>query len=105
MIKVLVKEPNKKAILKEINEFLRTKQAIVGGRIEIVTINHDPEILLICNEEGKLKGLEASFSFRGEIIVGTVLFARGDDEGDIVGLEDDDLELIHRLTGVGVGRV
>ena len=103
MIKVLVKEPNKIAVLKEIEGDLKTMQAIVGGYIEIVTINDDLGILLICNEEGKLEGLEANFPFRGDSFVGTVFFARGNDEGEIVGLEDGDLgRIIHGLTGIEV---
>ena len=104
MLKVLVKEPNKPAVLKEIEGDLASMQAIVGGYIEILTINHNPKIPLICNEEGKLEGLEANFSFRNDVIVGTVFFARGRDyEGDIVGLEDGDLEIIQGLTGIEVG--
>ena len=102
MIKVLVKEPGKPAVLKEIENTLKSAQALVGGYIEILTINHNPKIPLICNEEGKLKGLKPNFPFRGDHIVGTVFFARGDDEGDLASLEDGDLEIIQELTGVEV---
>ena len=103
MIKVLVKEPGKSAALREIEGDLKTMQAIVGGYIEIVTINHNPDILLVCNEEGKLEGLEANFPFNGDSFVGTVFFARGDDEREIIGLEDGDLgRIIHGLTGIEV---
>ena len=103
MIKVLVKEPNKIAVLKEIEGDLKSMQAIVGGRIEVVTLSHDPKILLICNEEGKLNGLKANIAIRGDRVAGTVFFALGDDEGEIVGLEDGDLgRIIHGLTGIEV---
>ena len=102
MIKVIVKEPNKIAVLKEIENTLKSAQAIVGGYIEILTITHDPKILLICNEEGKLKGLKPNFPFRGDLMVGTVFFTRGDDEGDLASLEDGDLEIIQGLTGIEV---
>ena len=102
MIKVLVKEPGKSAALREIEGDLKSMQAIVGGCIEIVTINHNPDILLVCNEEGKLDDLDDNFPFRGDFIVGTVFFARGDDEREIIGLEDGDLEIVHGLTGIGV---
>lgn len=101
MIKALVKEPNKTAAFKEIEDDLKSMQDLVGGYIEIEIINHDPDILLICNEEGKLNGLEANFVFRGDHIVGTVFFARGNEDGEIVGLEDGDLgKIIHGLTGI-----
>ena len=102
MIKALVKEPGKRAVLKEIEGDLTSMQVLVGGWIEIVTINDDPSIILICNEEGKLEGLEPNFSFRGDLIVGTVFFARGDDEGDIIGLEDGDSVIIWGLTGITI---
>lgn len=102
MIKVLVKQPNKPAVLKEIEGDLKSMQAVVGGYIEIVTISHDLRILLICNEEGKLEGLKPNFPFRRDSFVGTVFFARGNDEGEIVELEDGDLEIIQRLTGIEV---
>ena len=102
MIKVIVKEPNKIPVLKEIEGDLKSMQVLVGGRIEVVTINHDPKILLICNEEGKLKGLKANIAIRGDRVVGTVFFALGDDEGGIVGLEDGDLEIIQERIGIGV---
>ena len=102
MIKVLLKEPGKPAVLKEIENTLKSAQAIVGGYIEILTINHDPKIPLICNEEGKMDDLDDNFPLRGDFIVGTVFFARGDDEGDLASLEDGDLEIIQGLTGIAV---
>lgn len=102
MIKVLVKEPGKRAVLKEIEGDLKSMQVLVGGCIEIVTINYNPEILLICNEEGKLDDLDDNFPFRGDFIVGTVFFARGNNEGDVIGLEDGDSVIIWGLTGITI---
>ena len=102
MIKALVKEPGKRAVLKEIEGDLKSMQAVVGGCIEIVTINYNHEILLICNGEGKLDDLDDNFPFRGDFIVGTVLFARGNNEGGIVGLEDGDSVIIWGLTGITI---
>ena len=102
MIKVLVKEPNKSAVLREIEDDLKSMQAIVGGYIEIVTISHDPGILMICNETGKLDGLEINFPMMSDVIVGTVFFVRDNDEGDTVGLEDGDVEIVQRITWIDV---
>ena len=102
MIKVLVKEPGKPAALREIEGDLKSTQAVVGGCIEIVTIHYNPEILLICNEEGKFEGLDANFRLKRGLIVGTVFFARGNADGEIVGLEDGDLEIIQERTGIEV---
>ena len=102
MIKVLVKEPNKPAVLKEIDGDLKSMQAIVDGYIQVLPINANPDILLICNEEGKLEGLDVNFRLKRDLIVGTVFFARGDDEGEIIGLKDGDLEIIQERTGIEV---
>lgn len=104
MIKVLVKEPGKPAFFKEIESELEPAKTVVGGWIEVATISYNPSILMICNEEGKLKGLEHNFKLRGDSIVGTVFFARGTEEGEIVGLEDGDLEIIQRSTGIEVDK-
>lgn len=102
MIKVLVKEPGKLAALREIENSLKSAQSIVGGYIEIVAVYHDPRIIMFCDEEGKLKGLEVNLSHGKDLIVGPVFFARSDDEGDTAGLEDGDLEIIQGLTGIEV---
>ena len=74
-MEVLIKEPGKKAQLKNIKNNLETLQEIVGGYIE--TVNFDKAVV-ICNEEGLLKGLPfnceitregVSAKFAGTIII------------------------------------
>ena len=61
-IKVITKYPNQVAgSYKTIDNTLGALQKIVGGYIEAITAQFDPELLIICNEEGKLQGLEQSF--------------------------------------------
>lgn len=79
-IKVLIVEPMKKPRVAEIENTLATEQKIVEGYIE-ACYPFDDEIAIICNEEGKLKGLplnRAIYSENGElieIIAGTFIIA------------------------------
>ena len=59
----------KDPVVMEIDDTLEAKQKLVGGLIEIVPYKDD--LLLICNEEGKIKGLplnKAIYSDRGELV-------------------------------------
>ena len=75
-IKVLVKKPNERCELRTIDNCLETFQGIVGGWIEIAgnlaDVGHE-DIICICNEEGKLKGLEPNLYLNGDFIVGTII--------------------------------
>lgn len=55
-MKVVLVEPKKQARVVEIDHSLESMQQIVGGYIE--TFQLDDEVFIICNEEGKLNGLE-----------------------------------------------
>jgi len=55
-IRVLVVEPMKPCRVEEIGRNLEAMQAVVGGYIEEVTPFTEP-VAIVCNEEGKLKGL------------------------------------------------
>ena len=85
-MQVLVVEPLKAPYVKEINEGLISLQHEVGGPIEIAC-EFEYEAAILCNEEGKLEGLElnrALFDDHGEIrdiIAGSFV---------IVGLTEDD---------------
>ena len=54
LIKVVFVEPNKPAVVAEIENKLRGLQRAVGGNIEAIYFKDGT--CLICNEEGKLKG-------------------------------------------------
>ncbi len=67
MIKVLYKQVGKTMREKTIPNTLEACQELVGGPIEVVALM--PDVLLICNEEGKLRGL-APNPFNGRLYVG-----------------------------------
>lgn len=61
-------------------------------------------MLIVLNEEGKLKGLEDNFGIpchdgRVEVIVGDVAFISYDDDGSFVGLSDEHIDF---LSSVGL---
>lgn len=76
-IKAIIKRPDEPiGHVSYISDTLENLQRTVGGRIEVVPITPDG-LVMICNEEGKLQGLEKNFvMLRGlqvDIIVGDVI--------------------------------
>ena len=55
-ITVLVVEPEKPCQAREVEDELKALQDLVGGSIEVVT-PFEEGIAIVCNEEGKLRGL------------------------------------------------
>ena len=88
-IRVIIKRPDEEyGHVCNISDRLENLQKTVGGYIEVVPLTTSPDgkpILLICNEEGKLKGLEPNFSIDGELIVGTIFLcsSRGEEFDDL----------------------
>ena len=78
LIQVVLCEPGKKARIATISNTLPSLQQIVGGYIEAVYPFDDP-VAIICNEEGKINGLELNRALRDEsgkvydILAGTFL--------------------------------
>ena len=92
-MRVLYKEPGKAPRSMVIPNTLKMLQDLVGGYIETVRISDN--IVMIMNEEGKLKGLEPNFFFGalGDIIIGPVIIA-GEDGEDFASLSDEDADYI-----------
>lgn len=92
-IRVLVVEPNKLPYEKIIPNKLQDKQNLVGGLIEYTRVDGDEDSLLICNEEGKILGLDWNREIGHDIIAGT-FFIVGDnpDIGEDRSLTDEQIE-------------
>lgn len=75
-LKVIFKEVGKDPVVMEIDDTLEAKQKLVGGLIEIVPYKDD--LLLICNEEGKITNLKPNLQFDYDYIAGNC-FIVGDD--------------------------
>ncbi len=100
-LNVVIKEPGKDPFVKEIENDLTTYQEILGGMMEMVPFEKGQ--VLLCNEEGKLKGLEPNLILpSGDIIVGTVIII-GTDGEDFRSLTDEEAkEVILWLQIIGI---
>ena len=78
-IRILVKPPGKKPHVEYVRNELRSFQNIVEGCVETVTVADD--LVIICNEEGRINGLPYNCSVMGVPFVGTIIFAgvKGDE--------------------------
>lgn len=86
-IKVIIVEPMKEPYSTEIENTLEGLQKVVGGYIETVYLEDD--VVLVCNEEGKLMGLSGNRSLENDIIAGTFIVVGSNDEGEFVSLTED----------------
>lgn len=106
-MKVVMVEPNKPAYVTEIGRDYKSLQAAVGGGlIEMIGYLHDPDAIMVGNEEAKLIGMDALSAYGGkrcnrrflEGIVAGPFFICGDDgEGrsclqDFCSLSDEKCE-------------
>ena len=95
-LKVLIVEPQKEPCAVEIPAGLKGLQMAVGGYIEAVYPYEEP-VALVCNEEGKLLGLNLNRALRDEdghiydVLAGTFLVVGLGDE-DFTSLPDDLME-------------
>ena len=82
-IKVISKRAGEPARMVNVSNSLENLQRAVGGYIEAVRITSD--LVVICDEDGRLKGLPYNFSLGGHSFFGDVLLAgvKGEDFSDI----------------------
>ena len=90
MLNVLMVEPGATPIKTVLENSLSAMQEAVGGMIEFVYISDTAAIL--CNEEGKLIGLEGNRSVGNDIIVGTFYVLGHTNDGNCCSLPKDELE-------------
>ena len=96
-MRAIIKEVGKFPQIKEIENTLDTLKELVGGYIEVLRL--DDDILLICNEEGKLQGLPPNFAMGNDVIVGTVVFVSFDGKEDFTSLNDWQIEYLMSQLG------
>lgn len=95
-LQVLLVEPGKEPKKITIGGDLEDLQEVIGGHIELAYYYNDP-VVILCDEEGKLKGLPLNRAIRGvdggikDIMAGNFLIC-GDGEEDIESLSDDLME-------------
>ena len=87
-LRVLMVEPHKAPYEAKIRDDLADLQKAVGGYIEIVS-NGDGT-LIVCNEEGKLNGMEGNRRIESDVIAGP-FFVVGEQGEDFRSLTEDEL--------------
>lgn len=83
-IKCIIKRPDEQyGHATHISSRLENLQKTVGGYIEAITVIKG--VILICNEEGKLRNLEPNMWLNGDLIRGTIIICgqSGEDISDI----------------------
>ena len=84
-IRVIIKRPGEKyGHRASIKNDLKNLQKIVEGDIEMVRLW--PDAAIICNEEGRLDGLEYNCEVCGIDFVGTIIVAAANGEGELIDL-------------------
>lgn len=98
---VLAVMPGKKPTKLELEGNLEAMQAFVGGAIQAIYPFNDP-VAIVCNEEGKLRGLDYNRALRDEtgaiydILCGP-FFVCGLGEDDFASFPESLMETYHKL--------
>lgn len=91
LLTVVYVEPNRKPFVSEIEHTLKAEQKAVGGLIELV-YNDDGKTAVVCNEEGKLIGMEGNRRLDdGTSIIAGPFFAVGLTEDDFRSLTESEV--------------
>lgn len=90
LIRILYVEPGKEPVITEVKNELRSLQQAVQGWIEVVPLDNDT--LLICNEEGKLQGMQGNRRLAGGTVIAGPFLVVGDGGEDFCSLTDAQTE-------------
>lgn len=88
-MRVIYKAPGEAPRTMVVPNDLHTLQNLVGGYIETVTLAED--VVIICDEEGRLKDYPDNCEIGGIMFVGTILIV-GADGDEFVSCPDDVIE-------------
>ena len=89
-IRILKIEPQKLPYEKEIKNDLQGIQGEVEGLFECIYL--DDNCILVCNEEGKLNGMELNRRVGNDIIAGPFFIAGDSCDGEFISLTDEQIE-------------
>lgn len=77
-MKAIMKKPGEGFDLVEIPNTLKALQSAVDGYIEVITLADD--LAVVCNEEGRLRGLPHNLTINEISLCGTILIVGVDGE-------------------------
>ena len=89
-IRILKIEPQKLPYEKEINNDLEGIQGEVEGLFECIYLGDN--CILVCNEEGKLNGMELNRRVGNDIIAGPFFIAGDSEDGEFISLTDEQIK-------------
>lgn len=95
---ICIKEPGKQIQYRVVTEIsLELLQSLVGGYIETIATTqlNKHKIVMIVNEESKLKWLQSNFWVRGDLIVGPAVFV-GRKRDEFVSLSEDQVKHLNQ---------
>jgi len=92
-IRVVLVEAGKPPYVKTIRNSIESLQKAVGGDIQMLGLSVGET--LVCNDEGKLLGLDGNRRVGNDIIAGTFFIAGDNEDGELVSLND---EQVYRYT-------
>lgn len=91
-IKGLLVEPYKLPKEIEFDNTLEKLQSLVGGYIECVYLQNNNEVVLVCNDEGKINNMPLNRDIGYDIIAGPFLILGDDYEnGDLKSLTEEQI--------------
>ena len=96
VIEVLMVEPGREPRIVRLDNSLESLQAAVSigadyrGLIEIISLSD--EVCILCNEEGKLIGLEPNRRLWSDVLCGVFYVTGQDEEGNLCSLSAKDME-------------
>lgn len=90
-IKVVLQHPGEVSVIATVPNTLKAMQQAVGGYIETLTLPNG--LLVVLDEEGRLKGLKPNVRSMYGVFVGTVLITKSNDEGELVSLTPEQIQL------------
>ncbi|MSU03476.1 DUF3846 domain-containing protein [Tissierella pigra] len=89
-IRILKIEPQRLPYEKEISNDLEGIQKEVQGLFECIYL--DDNCILVCNEEGKLNGMELNRRVGNDIIAGPFFIVGDSQDGEFISLTDEQIE-------------
>lgn len=113
-IKVYSMPVGEKGHIKEIDNTLESFQKEVGGYIEILSVNNECTLDLVCNEEGKINNLplNRAWLFEGEVVevvAGSCFITRHGEDGESTSIEESDVpkieETLKQMVGIFGGTI
>jgi hypothetical protein len=96
-IRVLKVAPKELPVVVYLTNELSALQDAVEGLIEIIEI--DGKTCLLCNEEGKLNGMEPNRRFGSDVLCGTFYVTGQDKHGNLASLSQKNIQIYTALFG------